>query len=69
MEAISLARIVDKLFLNYPCYIFEYVGDNDSSKRRYYDTPGKMENMQVGEKQEVPCYQNGQKKQTTDTYQ
>jgi hypothetical protein len=67
MEAVGMARIVDNLFSNYLCYIYEHVGDDDSSMKKVLRHSW-QDQVDVGVLLKVPYYKNGEKKnKTTDS--
>jgi hypothetical protein len=61
MEAIGSANIVEDLFLDYNAYIYEYVGDDDSSTKKVLRHSWEEEVI-AGTLDEVPRYINGKKK-------
>jgi hypothetical protein len=61
MEAIFSSQIVQDVFDNYPAYIHEYVGDDDSSTKKVLRHLWQDE-MDRGMREEVPQYKNKQKK-------
>ena len=63
MEAIGSAKIVQNLFKNYPAYIYEYVGDDDSSTKKVLRHSWKDEvDAGIRREEDFPRNKNGQKK-------